>query len=42
MVIFGVDKILSPNLDNKKKRYFNLRKDPAQVLEHTLTADKLL
>ena len=41
MIIFGVDIISSPNLDNKKKNILILRKRPAQVLEHTLTAEKL-
>ena len=41
VIIFGVDKSLSPHIDNKKKDILILGKGPTQELERTLTAEKL-
>ena len=41
VIIFGVDMISSPHIDNKKKYILILGKCPTQGLEHTLTAEKL-
>ena len=41
VMIFGVDMISSPYIDNKTKENLILGKDPTQGLEHTLTAEKM-
>ena len=40
-LIFGVDMSSSADIDNKKKNILVLGKRPTQVLEHTLTAEKI-
>ena len=41
VIVFGVDMSSSPQTDNKKKDILILGKGPTQVLEDTLTAEKL-
>ena len=41
VLIFGVDSSSSAHIDNEKKDISVLGKGPAQVLEHTLTAEKM-
>ena len=41
VLIFGVDISSSAHIDNEKKDILVLGKGPAQVLEHTLTAEKM-
>ena len=41
VINFGVDMSSSVHVDNKKKNILIFRKGPTQVLEHTMTADKL-
>ena len=41
VLIFGVDMSSSAHIDNKKKDILVLGKEPAQGLEHTLTAEKM-
>ena len=41
VLIFGVDMSPSAHIDNKKKDILVLGKGPTQVLEHTLTAEKM-
>ena len=41
VLIFGVDSSSSAHFDNEKKDISVLGKGPAQVLEHTLTAEKM-
>ena len=41
VLIAGVDMSSSAHIDNKKKDILVLGKGPAQVLEHTLTAEKM-
>ena len=41
VMIFGVDMISSPYIDNKTKENLILGKGPTQGLEHTLTAEKM-
>ena len=41
VLIFGVDMSFSAHIDNKKKDILVLGKGPIQVLEHTLTAEKM-
>ena len=41
VLIFGVDMSSSAHIDNKKKNILVLGKGTAQILEHTLTAEKM-
>ena len=41
VIIFGVDMSSSIKIDNRKKDILIFRKGPTQVLEHTLSAEKL-
>ena len=41
VIIFGVDMISFPHIDNKKKDILILGKDPKQGLKHALTAENL-
>ena len=41
VIIFGVDMSFSVHVDNKKKDILILGRGPTQILEHTLTAEKI-